>query len=241
VEWHSLFLAISENAGGAQLWSSTARLSRKNLSIRKPTDPTRSRSFDFVYENTGMEISGEIRTCNRACSKSGKPTFFDIASAIIGSAARDADFRRISQSFSPRLLRMPRRRAGEGPGRRYRPSYDALGWHAYRMREIKLFQPCELEIGTVQVPCELRPLFLPTRFSCSLFLSDATGSHSAGSAFSSLEIPRFTHSRRVAAKVRRTARAPVKTANGGSSRRPLNDAKRSSRTSSIRSIRRLVD
>jgi hypothetical protein len=38
--WDSLFLAISEMTGGAQLCSSTARLGRRNMQTRKPVDPS---------------------------------------------------------------------------------------------------------------------------------------------------------------------------------------------------------
>jgi len=59
-------LTISETAGGAQLWSRIARLGRRNLLTRKPANPTRSRSFDFLDEYPGTEISREVHTCIRA-------------------------------------------------------------------------------------------------------------------------------------------------------------------------------
>ena len=59
---------------GAQLWSSIATLGRRNLQTRKPTDPTRSRDFDFAYENPGTEISREIARVCTAVQQTGKGT-----------------------------------------------------------------------------------------------------------------------------------------------------------------------
>ena len=59
-----------------QTLSRTARLGFRNLLNRKPAVPTRSRGFDFADENSGMEISRVTCTCLRACSKTGKGTFY---------------------------------------------------------------------------------------------------------------------------------------------------------------------